>query len=216
MNLTKTINTIDATHEETREEFGERVLMLLQQQKRSKAWLAEQIGISKQAMNYLLNCSAKPKYVNEIASALEANPEWLRTGKGTFLILSNDDTGIRQIPLLNMESIGKADQENIKPLSTITADQAYPRSCFAVTLENTSMEPTFNQGSILIFDPSKKPRGGDYIIFSVETTKQVFFRQYYSDGDDIYLKSVDTMYKNFKNEKITIHGVLIESRNQFK
>jgi SOS-response transcriptional repressor LexA len=216
MNLSKTIKVNEATNEETRQEFGERIAMLLQQQKRSKAWLANKIGLSKQALNYLLNSSAKPKYVNEISAALEANPEWLRTGKGTFLILSNDDQGIRQIPLLNIEAIGKADQEKIKSLGTVTADQAYPSSCFAVKLENTSMEPTFNQGSILIFDPSKKPRSGDFVVFSVEASGQVFFRQYYSDGDDIYLKSVDTMYKNFKNEPITIHGVLIESRNQFK
>jgi transcriptional regulator with XRE-family HTH domain len=144
MNLSKTIKVNEATNEETRQEFGERIAMLLQQQKRSKAWLANKIGLSKQALNYLLNSSAKPKYVNEISAALEANPEWLRTGKGTFLILSNDDQGIRQIPLLNIEAIGKADQEKIKSLGTVTADQAYPSSCFAVKLENTSMEPTFN------------------------------------------------------------------------
>ncbi len=34
--------------------FGDRILFVLEQQRRSKAWLAEQIGISKQAINYLV------------------------------------------------------------------------------------------------------------------------------------------------------------------
>ncbi len=213
MNLT-TIFHAEAARDDAHQEFSERIFMLLKQQKRSKSWLAEQIGISKQALNYLLNRSAKPKFLNEIATALEVNPEWLKTGKGTFINLTNGNPYIRKIPLLPMETIGQND--NTQLIEPITADQSYPSSCFAVKLENTSMEPTFNQGSILIFDPGKNPRSGDFIIFSVEMTKQVFFRQYFCDGDDTHLKAADVMYKNFKNEKIVVHGVLIESRNKFK
>jgi hypothetical protein len=217
MNFVNTLNISESAYEETRESFGERVLLLLQQRQRSRAWLADKIGITKQGMNYLLNISAKPKYVNEISAALEVNPEWLKTGKGTFTISSSEGAGgIRQLPLVDIETIGKMQTEQIKGLSTIIADHAYSSSCFAVKLENTSMEPIFNQGSILIFDPSKKPRSKDFVVFSVDSTKHVFFRQYYSDGDDVYLKAVDAMYQTFKNEKITIHGVLIESRNKFK
>lgn len=200
--------------EENRQEFGDRVLTILKQQQRSKAWLAEQIGISKQAMNYLLNHSTKPKFLNEIAASLEVSPEWLKTGKGTFFNITNNNQGIRQIPLLRMDTLGKNSNDAFDEM--ITADSSYPPSCFAVKLENTSMEPTFNRNSILIFDPLKEPRNGDFIVFSVDTTGQYFFRQYFYDGDEIYLKSMDSMYKNFKNEKITIHGILIESRNQFK
>jgi len=213
MNLT-TVFLTEAASGESQSAFGERILMLLAQQKRSKSWLAEQIGISKQALNYLLNHSAKPKFSNEIAAVLEVSPEWLRTGKGAFISLINDDSHVYKIPLFGMDAIGK--KENIQIVESIIADSSYPLSCFAVKLENASMEPNFNQDSILIFDPNKNPRSGDFIIFSVNATNQVFFRQYFSDGDDIYLKSIDAMYTNFKNEKITVHGVLIESRNQFR
>ncbi len=212
MNLS-TVFLTEAASGETHSAFGERILMLLRQQKRSKSWLAEQIGISKQALNYLLNHSAKPKFLNEMAAVLEVSPEWLKTGKGSFVSLATDSP-VRKIPLFAMNAVGKKDE--ISGVESVIADSAYPCSCFSVKLENTSMEPTFNQGSILIFDPNKKPCSGDFIIFSVDATSQIFFRQYFSDGDDIYLKSADAMYKNFKNEKITIYGVLIESRSQFK
>jgi Peptidase S24-like len=213
------MNVIEATgvaYEENCSEFSNRVLTILKEQKRSKAWLSQQVGISPQALNYLLNHSTKPKFVNEIAFALEVSPEWLKTGKTSFVNFSSFQAGGRHIALLAMDTIGKSPHQDPEPLEVITIDPSYPSSCFAVKFENTSMEPIFNQGSILIFDSVKRPRNADFIIFSVNETGQVFFRQYFTDGDDVYLKSVDIMYKNFRNEKITIHGVLIESRNQFK
>src|ERR1700735_1444031 len=80
-------------------DFGERILMTLEYQRRSKSWLAEQIGISKQAINYLLKHSSNPKYVNEIAGALEVSPEWLLSGKKSGRIFE-EQTGVVRIPVL--------------------------------------------------------------------------------------------------------------------
>src|SRR5690349_586519 len=85
--------------------FGDRILLLLKNQQRTKAWLAEQIGISKQAFNYLLNHASSAKYINEIASALDVNPEWLATGNGSITIDIASRTDIIRLPLVRLKDV---------------------------------------------------------------------------------------------------------------
>lgn len=198
--------------------FGNRVLSVLEQQRRTKAWLADEIGISKQAINYLLNHSSTPKYVNEIATALEINPEWLLLGKGARQTHLEADVGITRIPIVPMQNIPDfLHTKNIDFSNAYTHITTHSNlhSYFATILENSSMEPLFNHGTLLIFNSEIKPKNGDYIIFLNED-KDIFFRQYFIEGKEIYLKAIDTMFKAFKAIDITILGVLIESRNLFK
>ena len=55
-------------------DFGTRVEFLLQKQGISKNWVADKLGITKQALNYLLKHSVKPKYVPILAEILKVNP----------------------------------------------------------------------------------------------------------------------------------------------
>lgn len=196
--------------------FSQRIELILNQQKRNKVWLAEKIGISKQAMNYILNKSGKPKYIMEIADALGVNPEWLASGQGCFTIQFNNQYGVRQIPLFDLSNFMEANPKNLETAEQVSIDPSYPPECFAIQLDNTSMEPYFNQNSILIFDPSRQAKNGDYVIFSLENSNKSLFRQYFSDGSDTYLKAIDPMYNSIKNKNIIIQGILIESRNHFK
>lgn len=198
--------------------FGGRILLTLEQQRRSKSWLAEQIGISKQAINYLLKYSSNPKYVNEIATALEVRPEWLLFGKGGRQSLSEEVADIARIPILSLDNIPlftKNHSHNLTDEFThITSSSA--SSCFATVLENSCMEPLFNRGTLLIFNSSSEPKNGDYVIFTLAKNKELLFRQYFKDGKDIYLKAIDALYESYKGTQVTIFGVLIESRNHFK
>lgn len=195
--------------------FGGRILLVLEQQRRSKLWLAEQIGISKQAINYLLKRSSTPKYVNEIAAALEISPEWLMFGKGSQQVISEKNSGIIQIPILSSQDLPSfIKNKNISTEYTHISQSAASPACYATMLEDSSMEPIFSQGTLLIFNPDLTPKNGDYVIFSHDDG--IFFRQYFVDGKVIFLKAVDTMYQTFKNDGVVILGVLIESRKHFK
>lgn len=206
--LTEFITT-DIVPKENEETFSDRVLMVLHQQKRSKAWLAEQIGISKQALNYILMRSSKKKCMNEIAVALEVNPEWLKTGKGAMVIHLHTRSDIKFIPVLSIESLASY------AANTIAVSADYASDCFAVVLNNHSMEPLFTSGSLLIFDPSKKAKNGDFVLFSLAQDKTIYFRQFFKEGQDYYFKAVATMYETMKHSDMTLHGVLIESRHHF-
>lgn len=217
MIISKTIE-LDETLAKKKDTFGDRVLLILEQQRRTKAWLASEIGISKQAINYLLNHSTTPKYVNEIATALEISPEWLLLGKGSRQILSESTAGITRIPIISMQNIPlflqSKNTDLAKEYTHITAHSCL-YSCFATILENSSMEPLFNQGTLLIFNSENKPKNGDYIIF-LNDDNDILFRQYFIEGKEVYLKAIDAMFKAYEATNITILGVLIESRNIFK
>ena len=211
------INELIADKEIT---FGNRVLLILEQQKRSKSWLANEIGLSKQAINYLLYHSSSCKHVNEIATALEVRPEWLLSGEGSIQNYSGIDNSILQIPIIPFNDIHLINKTNPVVLTNSFTHllSSTSTNCFATTLENPSMEPLFNRGTLLIFDSLLKPKNADYVIFSINKDKdiEINFRQYFIDGKDIYLKAIDTMYKSYKNDNLVVHGTLIESRNHFK
>jgi SOS-response transcriptional repressor LexA len=210
---TKTFNT-DVIESNSKPSFSDRVLEILKKQKRTKSWLAEEIGVTKQGINYILSRSST-KLINQIALALEVHPYWLETGEGNYLLNTNAREDVIYLPLIDMQNIlnDHADEHNQKKV--VIADSSLPPRCFATMLDNTSMEPLFRQGSVLIFDPEKKAKTRDYVIFSLSNTREVFFRQFFSEGKNIYLKSIDTMYKVIIADDIVIHGILIESRNCF-
>ena len=62
--------------------FGDRVEFLIEKKGISKLWLADKLGVTKQALNYLLKHSSKPKYIDELAEIMQANPHWIEFGEG--------------------------------------------------------------------------------------------------------------------------------------
>ena len=210
-----TLNFEENTTHGTRK-FGARILFCLEQQGKPKSWLAEQIGISKQALNYLLNHSTNPKYVNEIANILEVSPEWLLFERGPRQYISDDTMHVTNIPIYPFNEVAsyiKNNKKYAKDFTHFVSD--ITQSCFATRLENSSMEPLFLQGTLLIFNSQLKPKNRDYVIFRINSGSDVFFRQYFVDGTYIHLKSADNLYKSFNGLEISIFGVLVESRNHF-
>lgn len=49
---------------------------------------------------------------------------------------------------------------------------------FATIIEDTSMSPDFNVGDIVIADPDKKPKPGQYVIAHIKSSKENVIRKY--------------------------------------
>lgn len=211
-----TTYSLNPSETQTGLDFSHRVLNALKQQGRSKTWLAEQIGISKQAMNYLLKHSTKPKYVVEISSLLNIPVEALLDEVPNNLNLVLNSVGHAQVPVLEFDEISQF-IHHPKNFESKKYIQSYPGEAhtrFAVTLNSSSMEPLFPEGTLLVFDQSLSPKNGDYVIARKEG--QYFVRKYLHDGNDIYLKAIDPMFKTISDKNIEITGVLVESRIIFK
>lgn len=187
--------------------FQDRIILILEKTGRSKVWLANQISISKQAMNYLLAHAASPKYVSEIAFALGVTEEWLRTGEGPMTLMEQEQGGIRRLPVLDMQSL--AGEKNPRE---VVFDAPDNDNYFAVNLDNPSMEPLFGVGHVLLFREAEQASSGDYILFTLKNSKEKLFRQYFKDGKDDYFKASNPEFSTLKNEIVDILGVLVESR----
>ncbi|HVV68481.1 MAG TPA: S24 family peptidase [Gammaproteobacteria bacterium] len=80
------------------------------------------------------------------------------------------------------------------------------------------MEPAFQVGALLIFDPERQPRDRSYILVRLEENNRYFFRQLIIDGNDHYLKPLNpdlSLFKmRFLDKKDQVIACLIESRNK--
>jgi len=197
-----------------RHEFSERIKSQLARIKRSKAWLASEIDISRQAMNWLLNHAKKPKYLNQIALALEVDPEWLKSGEGKIGHVG-EKTLAYKIAILSHEDIldGKyLKAYQIKTDYYLTADGKLTGECFAFILDNKSMEPNFLDGAYLIFKPAHEAERGDFVLAKIKATNKLVYRQYLVDGSGVYLRPLDNTYKSQHIDEVEIVGILVEYR----
>ena len=193
--------------------FGDRVIQVLREQRRTKVWLAEQVGISKQNLNYVLRHANTPRHVAEIAESLGVQKTWLITGIGNKQKSSRHP--YTKIPVLPLQ----VDSDHISKICERTkyliSDTSIDAACFALKVRNDSMEPEFKPGSYLIFDPNKPMRESCFVCMSLKHKPGLLFRQFHSEGDDVYFSAFNDMYRVIRNEPYIIHGVLVENRRQF-
>lgn len=193
--------------------FGSRIAYAIEKNGLSKAWIADRLGISKQALNYLLKHATKPKFVDELAEILNLNPEWVEKGVGTprarHKIISSQ---INKIPLLTKDILLKKTKDSWREQNTVEFSNANTENFIAYPLDDNSNFPPFIQGSILIFDITKQPKNEDYVLLIIENEAMV--RQYLVDGNNICYKASDVGHKTFINPNAELMGVLVEARYQ--
>ncbi|MGV3740226.1 MAG: helix-turn-helix domain-containing protein [Gammaproteobacteria bacterium] len=122
----------------------------------------------------------------------------------------------KAIPLLNWNHA----HEYAKYISTESksimvaglSDQA-----FALVMPDTSMEPMFQRGSLLIFDPLIEPQDRSFVLVHLGTTQTNIIRQLIIDADQKYLKPLNPDFNLFKmrllDKNDTLLAHLVESRN---
>ena len=198
--------------------FRERIEFLIEKRGISKLWLADRLGITKQALNYLIKHSTKPKYIDDLAEIMHANPEWIELGVGlpfenyNLKRKPNDIVNLKIYDSQSIISYCNGDEELSNQFQYIDYKHENPEGFFAFRIQNDSIFPPFLENTVLIFDKNKKPSNGDYVLIITQPNSSVLVRQYSKDGDDIYYHSKNKDYKNLVNIDATILGVLIEAR----
>lgn len=194
--------------------FGQRVASVIETRGLSKSWIAEKLGISKQALNYLLKHSINPKFVDEFAELLKVDPKWLETGEGSPSIRAKEtlQLGATTIPIITKDELLTPTKRLDKNRETVDFSWGNVETFTAYKLEDDSNFPPFIEGSILIFDTQKQPGNEDFVLSVIEN--DVFVRQYLVDGKNICYKASNSRHKTFINPKTTIIGVLVEVRYQ--
>lgn len=123
---------------------------------------------------------------------------------------------VRLIPwtdLCNISSDDKDQYENLPFIGRIS------NNGFATIINDSSMEPIFARGSLLIFDPEITPKDRNYVLVQLQDNNLFVFRQLLIDMDHKYLKPLNPDLNAFKmrllNKEDKTIGVLIEARQIF-
>ncbi|MDP3704963.1 MAG: LexA family transcriptional regulator [Legionellaceae bacterium] len=191
--------------------FGPRIAYVIETRGISKAWVAERLGISKQALNYLLKHSIKPKFVDEFAELLGLDPQWIEHGVGALSLKETRPVKRTTLPVQTAAMLlGREDMHSGK--SDIEFSHHPGETYTAYKLEDDSNFPPFIEGTVLVFNTNKQPNTQDYVLIQIE--KNIFVRQYLVDGQDICFKASNPQHKTFINPGVTILGVLVEARYQ--
>jgi SOS-response transcriptional repressor LexA len=126
---------------------------------------------------------------------------------------------IKTVPLLPWSTINDlaTARQHAKKQLAITGNIS--DECFALLMNDHAMEPLFSKGTILIFDPHKKPVDRSYVLVKLGSKDQFIFRQLLIDVDQQYLKPLNpdtAIYKmRLLNADDTVIATLFESRTNF-
>lgn len=128
---------------------------------------------------------------------------------------------ITTIPLIDwgLAKNWDKDQNTISQFKKIILEKKVDKNAFALQLQDTSMEPLFQEHSVLIFDPSKEPRDRDFVLAYLRQTNLLLFNRLFIDGKNKYIKqdknngNADLIKLHFPDDKII--ATLIEARIQF-
>lgn len=191
--------------------FGQRIAYAIETRGISKAWVAERLGVSKQALNYLLKHSIKPKFVDEFAELLGLDPQWIEHGVGAPLLKQNRPAKRTTLPVLTAAML--LGHEEMHSEKSEIEFLHHPGEVYtAYRLGDDSNFPPFIEGIVLIFNTNKQPNTQDYVLIQIEN--EIFVRQYLVDGQNICFKASNPQHKTFINPKAKILGVLVEARYQ--
>ena len=125
---------------------------------------------------------------------------------------------VKVVPLVTWQAIGFKNKK-AEPLSELVVGNVSDEA-FAVHMPDYSMEPLFQKGATLIFDPKVVPADRSYVLIQLENTNTVVFRQLLVDADHRFIKSlnVDISAASMRllNPEDQILGCLVETRSNFQ
>lgn len=187
--------------------------------------LARRTGIAQQVINRILsgeNTNPKISTLSPLANYFMVSISQLI---GDEIVenatrLNTNHLGWQEIPKIDINLL---DKKSLKELITeseekILVDINPFNNVFALSMNDNSMEPKFPNGTILIFDPNKKPENGNFVLFKTpENTIEI--RQIIIKNNKIYKKSLNPTHKNYQpsllTENVIFLGLLIQSRTNY-
>lgn len=163
----------------------------------------------------------------KVVEKFNVDMQWLLTGHSKEEpVLKADnfrlaDMKIRLVPIIGFTQAGNWRLAIEQPLGT--ASSTYPKDeIFGVYMEGDSMQPLFFEGDLLIVDPMRSARPGDYVIAQngdYETTfKKYRVIDYDEYGREIFeLIPLNPDYPKIRSDRreIGIIGVVVERVQKF-
>ena len=189
--------------------------------------LARLTDIPQPTIHHILTGSTKKprkKALEELSRYFSVSIEEL-TGQEPLPVVIPDavkeDLQISTIPVIEWEALKKWSSETVKTQGSreILIDKKIDKDSFALIMPDASMEPLFQQNSLLIFDSGKTPKDRDFVIVYLSKEEIVAFNRLFIENNTFYLRqgledgSLKLTKLNKPNDRIL--GTLIEARIQY-
>ncbi|GAA0468138.1 LexA family transcriptional regulator [Tatumella punctata] len=212
--------------------IGERVKYKRDQLHITQTQLAEMAGTSQQAIEQLEGGKTKrPRYLPELAKALNVDIEWLISGKqeelqGDNFKFANKYSPGKGYPVLSSVQAGcwaeAIEAYTINDVSEwLESDAHIQGEAFWLQVEGDSMTaPTgmsVPEGMYVLFDTGKDAINGSLVIAKLVDSNEATFKKLIIDGGQKYLKGLNPAWPMVPiNGNCKIIGVAVEAKMRFK
>ena len=126
---------------------------------------------------------------------------------------------IFEIPLIDIsesELFNTKQKNHRDTISCEMENSEIAAGCFAVKMNNNSLSPFFEKGTIFIIDSKKLPQDGDIVLVKFGESLPCF-RKIFIEADSHYFKSVSEIMTSsvVKTQDYSLCGVVIKAIQQF-
>lgn len=217
--LTAINKSILSNHKmQDKENFSARLTHAMRTLDISQSELARRIGVKPQAIQYLCTSNAtRSKFAFDIADALRINADWLVAGQGKMMEHRIAECTTRT-PLIDWSQIlFWLENGNVDTATHVTTQLNLSKKCYAVKINESSMTPRFEIGTVLIIDPETVVRENDYVIVATKFSEAPIIRQLIRKNEKLNLVPANTMlYKEITlSEDDKFLGVLRQTFYEF-
>lgn len=112
-------------------------------------------------------------------------------------LIGEDPIGCKQIPFIKPMDIFcflDSSQDRNLEIDSVPIDFPLSSKCFATLSQDNMMEPFILVNSIVIVDPERKITNKDFVLLIKSKNEKPIIRQIISDGDDFYLKVLNSNF----------------------
>lgn len=126
---------------------------------------------------------------------------------------------VTRVPLITLSEASNWQQHHADKSDSTTyviCDCDVSEGSFAVTVEDITMAPQFQPGSLLIIDPNKPAKDRDFVIAHHAGHKTATFKQLLVDGEFQYLKPINPDFRTSPiTEEHRIIGTVRRARTDY-
>lgn len=95
----------------------------------------------------------------------------------------------------------------------VRTDIPVSKNSYAIQLSDSTMQPRFFEGTLLIIDPEYSPENQDFVVAQLHNQKTVTFKQLLVDGENHYLKPLNPDFpiiRMIHNDRVL--GTMVQAR----
>jgi|GEM_PF-1437181 len=174
----------------------------------SQEALAKKIGVSQQSLARIeLDLVQKPRILTDIAQATGYKTEWLATGQGPSVdgVTHHFKHRTSILDLVDLPTcLDPEKAQFFQPKQSLVLPIEVAEGYLLVKVDGDSMtspfgnECSFKDGTIIIVDPDREAKNGNFVIAQFDHVQPPIFKKYREDAGHKYLMPLNPLYTGIR------------------